>query len=410
MNKKGITSQTVLMITSAFPGDVDDGQGIIIARLAESLVELNQRVIILAPHSIGVPFRYNYRNVLVYRFPFFIPLKYEKLAQTPGMLYHLSNTAIGKIQLPLLMCCELIATLLICRKEQVSIIHTHWILPHGIIGVLVGTLLSIPHICSIHGTDVTVTHSYPILSAVIRNIACRCDHITVNSRYTREVLMSCSKDLIPPMIIPMGVDNTMTETLCWDIARQKEEKHLILYVGRLIKWKGVHILIQAMKLVTTHIPDASLVIVGYGGCMGRLQDMVNELHLSSMIIFTGRVSNKELSTWYQKASVFVLPSISVEGQTEGLGVVLLEAMAAGVPVIGSNIGGIPDIIEDGINGLLVPPEDPKALAEAIIRILSNPDLMEEFQKTGLDIVRERFSWDVIAEEFIENYREIIQNS
>jgi len=397
---------TVLMITSSFPGDENDGQGIIIARLAESLVELNQRVIILAPHSYGIPYRYNHRNVLVYRFPYFLPLNYEILAKSPGMLFHLS-TNIGKIQLPLLIFSELIASLLICRKERISIINTHWILPHGIIGVICGFLFSIPHICSVHGTDVTITRQYPILSPVIRHIARWCDQITVNSRYTRDILMSCCKDQPPPIIIPMGVDNTLAVSIGGDSSFPKDmEKPLILYVGRLIKWKGVHILIQAMKQVTSIIPGASLVIVGDGVCMSRLKCLVKELNLESRVEFAGRVSNKVLITWYQKASVFVLPSISVDGQTEGLGVVLLEAMKAGVPVIGSKIGGIPDIINDGVNGFLVPPEDPVVLSDRIIWLLENYEIRRNIARAGLETVKEKFGWENIGRQFVEVYDQI----
>jgi glycosyltransferase involved in cell wall biosynthesis len=91
-------------------------------------------------------------------------------------------------------------------------------------------------------------------------------------------------------------------------------------------------------------------------------------------------------------------------------VVLLEAMASGVPVIGSNIGGIPDIIEDGVNGLLVSPGDPQGLADAIIQILENPELAARFREAGLKTVRDRFSWDKISDQFIEVYQEVLHES
>jgi len=100
----------------------------------------------------------------------------------------------------------------------------------------------------------------------------------------------------------------------------------------------------------------------------------------------------------------------VNNQTEGLGVVLLEVMASGVPVIGSNTGGIPDIIKDGVNGLLVQPGDPKALADAIIRIFEDRDLADRLREAGLETVKGRFSWDKISDQFIEVYREVLHES
>jgi glycosyltransferase involved in cell wall biosynthesis len=125
----------------------------------------------------------------------------------------------------------------------------------------------------------------------------------------------------------------------------------------------------------------------------------------------GKVTDAELNQAYLGSTLFVLPSTERKGFVmEGLGVVLLEAMASGVPAIGSNTGGIPDIIEDGVNGLLVPPGDPDALAEAIIRILEDQDLADRFREAGLETVKGRFSWDKISDQFIEVYREVLHES
>ena len=188
------------------------------------------------------------------------------------------------------------------------------------------------------------------------------------------------------------------------------ETGLILFVGRLIDWKGVHTLVSSVKKVRDTVRNARLVIVGDGPERKSLADRVKELGLEDSVTFTGQVSDEELKDYYSRASVFVLPSITVNNQTEGLGVVLLEAMASGIPVIGSNTGGIPDIIEDKVNGLLVPPGDPDALAEAIIRIFEDRDLADRFREAGLETVKGRFSWDKISDQFIEVYREVLHES
>lgn len=188
------------------------------------------------------------------------------------------------------------------------------------------------------------------------------------------------------------------------------ETDVILFVGRLIDWKGVNILVSSMKKVRDTVRNARLVIVGDGPERKSLADRVKELGLEDSVTFTGQVSGMELKDYYSRASVFVLPSITVNNQTEGLGVVLLEAMASGVPVIGSNTGGIPDIIEDGVNGLLVQPGDPKALADAIIRILSDLALADRFREAGIKTVSERFSWDRIGDQFTMVYQEVLHES
>ena len=393
----------ILMITSSFPCNYQDGQGVIIARLAESLASLNYKIIILAPHYQELPLHYYYGDISVFRFPYFFPFKEEILATTPGMFYHISNTIIGKLQLPFLFFSELIAALLICRKERVDIIHTHWIIPHGIIGIFTGNFFGIPHVSSIHGTDVTIARQYSFLSKMIRFIGKRCDAITVNSSYIREVFLSCGRNLPYPILIPMGVDLSIFNCVKQVNREDIYHKPLILFIGRLIRWKGIHILIQAMRLLIKDYPEASLVIAGDGVCLKKLKELVSKLGIESSVLFTGNIPGNEIISWYSKADIFILPSITDNNLTEGLGVVLLEAMASGVPVIGSNSGGIPDIIEDGVNGLLVPPGDPDALNTAIIRIIEDPDLAEKFRNAGLKTVRERFSWDQIAARFMEIY-------
>ena len=123
--------------------------------------------------------------------------------------------------------------------------------------------------------------------------------------------------------------------------------------------------------------------------------------------FAGKVSQEELPDYYAAANVFVLPSVVTRsGDTEGLGVVLLEAMAQGVPVVACDVGGIPDVVKDGETGLLVRQRDPEDLAEKIIRLLEEPGLKDELVRTGREHVRTTFSWERIVALFHRLYREL----
>lgn len=153
--------------------------------------------------------------------------------------------------------------------------------------------------------------------------------------------------------------------------------------------------------------DIQLIIIGDGPNREELIRLSDNLQMRSLICFLTKQDRLSLLSYYQNADIFVLPSIIFQNQTEGLGVVLLEAMASGVPVIGSNIGGIPDIIKDNVNGLLVPPGDSRALAMSIIMILQDPDLAERLRKAGLETVKEHFSWNAITEQFIDIYRDLL---
>ena len=176
---------------------------------------------------------------------------------------------------------------------------------------------------------------------------------------------------------------------------------LVLFVGMLIFLKGVHILIQAMELVIRRIPDAKLLIIGRGGYKGQLEKLVSELGLERKVEFVDYVAQAGLRDYMGMCQMLVLPSLS-----EGLGRVLIEAMACGKPVIGTNVGGIPSLIRDGVNGFLVPPNDPQAIAEKIIYLLSQEDKAKRMGAKGKEFVARTFS----TEKYVEGYARVLDES
>ena len=162
---------------------------------------------------------------------------------------------------------------------------------------------------------------------------------------------------------------------------------------------------MAMKDVIKVFPNAKLIIGGSGPEKDKLVKLCDDLDLKNNVIFVGYIDNADLPKYYASSDVFVLPSIETKGgDTEGLGVVLLEAMACGTPVIGSNIGGITDIIIDNKTGFLTQPENAENIAEKIIELLSNKGTRQMVSDNGLITIQENFSWDVVTNEFIETYQ------
>lgn len=176
----------------------------------------------------------------------------------------------------------------------------------------------------------------------------------------------------------------------------------ILYVGVLTPLKGIHFLIDAFASLAPTFHQARLVIVGHEANKPyalELRKQVERLGLKGQVQFLHAMPQEELAKWMQKASVFVLPSTS-----EGLGRVLVESMATGTPVIGSNVGGVPEIVKDGVTGFLVPPGDTAALAERIRWLLERPgDGYEMGQRARA--FAQRFS---STESYVQGYREIFQ--
>jgi glycosyltransferase involved in cell wall biosynthesis len=151
-------------------------------------------------------------------------------------------------------------------------------------------------------------------------------------------------------------------------------------VCRLEPQKGLSYLLLAMKIILAKFPETRLEIVGDGSLLGELQDLNKKLGISNSVFFFGKFA--EVIPFYNRMDIFVLPSLY-----EGFGIVLLEAMASGVPVVATNVDGIKEVIIDGESGILIPPKSPEAIAGAVIKIIENPQLASGLIEQGFKRAR-----------------------
>ena len=198
-------------------------------------------------------------------------------------------------------------------------------------------------------------------------------------------------------IIPNGVEVTTLAAL----QTTQPVAHRIVTVARLSWEKGLDVLLQALTLVRAQIADVSLVIVGDGPLRASLEQQVDRLGLRAAVTLRGKLPHKEALQEIALGELFVCPSLA-----EGLGIVFLEAQALGVPVIGTRVGGIPDVIEDGVTGLLVAPQDAPALAQAMTRLLEDRTLAKPLVDRATTRLQ-RFDWSVIADEMDQVYRSLL---
>ncbi len=212
--------------------------------------------------------------------------------------------------------------------------------------------------------------------------------VMANSRYTARAVAAAYR--VKPERLHMcykSVDPTRYRAARALRAALPPHPPRVLFVGGNMQRKGLPTLIRAMPLVRRAAPDAELCVVGRDTAVGRMQALARAEGVAGAVRFLGLQRQEELVASYAAADVFALPSL-----TEAFGVALLEAMAAGVPVVGARVGGIPEIVEHERNGLLVVPDVPDALAQAIIRLLQDAALRQRLAAAGLESV-ERFSLD-----------------
>lgn len=389
----------ILVLTTTFPRWQNDVVPPFVYHLSRRLQENGLEILVLAPHHPGAKKFEVMDGIKVYRFPYFIPSRYETLAYGPGVIPNFKRSILAKVQLPLLLFSELLYAMLLVRREKVDVINSHWLLPSGFVGIVCKSLLKTPNIVVVHGSDVNISKASGILSWLCSYVLEHSDRITVNSSYIKDTVISVNHRVADKVkYLPMGVDAPVSPPQANNIKERYGAKHLVFSIGRLIDWKGMNYLVMAMGEVVKKVPGTKLIIGGSGTERKNLERIAAEMGLEDAVIFPGYIEKSALPGYYAAADVFVLPSINLNGQTEALGIVLLEAMASGTPVIGSNVGGIPDIIEDGYNGFLVPEKSPGDLADRIVKLLLDNGLAKRFSANGLATVNERFLWNDIGRE------------
>jgi len=182
------------------------------------------------------------------------------------------------------------------------------------------------------------------------------------------------------------------------------DEPLVVTALRLIKWKSPDLLISAFARVLEVVPDAKLVIAGSGREEDNLSRQIKGLNITDSVFMVGKLAKEKVAQLMAAANVFVLPS-----KMESFGLSLLEASAAGVPVVCANAGGVPEVFQDGFNGLLYPPGDDDAMAKAIIRLLQDRELAKKISANAVETAS-RFTWERTAEQTLRVYKEVLQEN
>ena len=208
------------------------------------------------------------------------------------------------------------------------------------------------------------------------------------------------------VVIPNGIDSDRFDSRPCAKEYPTHEVgggHIILYVGRLVYRKGIHVLVKAMPQILRELPDAQLLIAGEGVMGDFIKLLIKSLDLKDHVKLMGFVPNEMLPDLYGLSQVFVLPSL----YCESFGITLLEAMASGKPVVASNVGGVPEVVEDEVTGLLFRKGDERDLADGVLRVMSDHDLALKLAEKARRSVEDNFSWFVVADKIESLYEELL---
>jgi glycosyltransferase involved in cell wall biosynthesis len=392
----------ILVATSTFPRWKNDTDPPFVHELAKRLTG-DLDVTVLAPSYPGALAREEMSGLQVYRFRYFFK-KLELLAGSEGILPTLKKNSLFYLLVPFFLLGELRALIKLTKKIKPDVIHAHWILPQGIIAALAKTITGVPYIVTTHGGDIYGMQG-KFSNALKRYALHNAAHTTVVSKDIGQTIKKKFGSDIPIDVIPMGVDSQLFHPDKENSDIRKKYKiagPFLLYVGRLTEKKGVKYLIEAMPHVLESFPECRLLLIGTGEEHQKLLRLTKSFGLQGSVIFGGAIPNSELPQYFATADIFIGPSIQAEGgDTEGFGLTFVEAAMSGCIVVGTDVGGISDIIQDGETGFLVKEKNPHAIADTLCSILQQIDTLADIKTAARQKMISQFDWQVIAGKYQE---------
>ena len=392
--------RTILITASTYPRWDGDNTPAFVKQFAEELAARGDNPIVLAPHAPGAKTYEVNAGVRVRRYRYFFPSKSQNVAYEGGAVNKIKKTPLYALKVTALIGSLFIHTLIYAISKRADVLNPHWVVPQGFAAVLVKFLTGKRVVLTVHGGDI-FNLTGKTMTKIKRFVLKHCDEVCPNSEAT---MLGCKaiydRDY---KIIPMGI--YMEKFHRVDPVKALQEKYelsdvTILFAGRLAEVKGVRYLLEAAKQLVDNGMNFKLLIVGDGPLKSDFQSYINTNHLERYVTLVGWIDASELNDYYGIADVFVGPSLS-----EPQGLVFVEALASSTPVIASNVGGIVDIVSNGVNGYLVEPKSSQAIADKLQYLMRHREVLKKFSDNARQSVENRFSWENTAEQYSNLFKE-----
>ncbi len=381
----------LLVLTHNYPRWYGDHAGIFVSLLCRRLIEHSIQPIVLAPHDAGAPEYEENSGVVIHRFRYGSDEE-ETLAYRGNMHQIVTGSLTGLTRFRRYLRTYKHAAMRLIEDDGADVIAGHWLVPAAL--VMRSFKENLPMILSSHGSDIRLIGiagglPYKYLKSFCRRLS----RWTFVSSYLRDQVLKMDSQLSDQLeVLPLPHDETIFRI---DPSVSKEE-YLIVAVTRFTEQKRVGHLIDSFRHVYDSTPEARMEIYGVGPLKSQIESKIQSLALTNRITIHEPIPQDELRVVYNRASVVVLNSCR-----EGFGLALSEAMLCGTAVVGVDSGGIPDIIEHEKRGLLAPPDNSEALAEALGRMLSDRTLRQKLAQAGHEFAIEHYASGPLAKRYAE---------
>lgn len=374
----------ILMLSWEYPPRVVGGISRVVHDLSHKLVQEGHDVTVVTYRDGNVPYIEDDNGVMVYRVDNFMISSNNLIDWTMQLNFNMI-AKVGEI---------------IAEKGSFDVIHAHdWLVAYA--AKTLKTAYRIPLVCTIHATEAGRNsgirdEQQRYINDTEWMLTYESSEVIVNSNYMRSELQRLFGLPYEKInVIPNGVNLNMYDGIekDYDFRRRyaMDNEKIILFMGRLVYEKGIQTLIAAMPKILNHYHDAKLLIAGKGGMIDELRNQVNYLGLGNKVYFTGYLGSKDVQRMYKCADVSVFPSTY-----EPFGIVALEAMLSGTPVVVSDVGGLNEIVDHGVNGMKSYAGNANSLADSILALLFDQKLCDTVTKNAISKVKDEYNWTKIT--------------
>jgi len=389
------------MITTSYPRFPGDGVGSFMEPIAKGVAARGHEVHLVAPWHPSITRGRSEDGV---HFHFF---RYAPTASLNFFGYAESLRADTRLRsaiwavAPLAFAAGAFKALRVAQKRRATVVHAHWVIPGGVIALPASVRR--PLVVSLHGSDVFVAERNTLAGQAARAVFGRSQWVTACSDDLRGRAIALGADSARSETVPYGVD---TSRFAPGAAVRDEVRRafdlgdgpVIVSAGRLVRKKGFEFLIDAIRSLRASFPTARLVIAGDGDLRGELT--ARSADLGSAVRLVGNQSQDVIARLAAAADIVAVPSVHDEaGNVDGLPNFALEALATATPVVATNVGGLPDVIDDGRTGRIVPERDAPALTRALSEMLTDRDHARAMGLAARAMVTRDFGWARVAERF-----------
>lgn len=407
----------IAVLAHSFPRFPGDTHGTFVKHLCEAVARLGHEVHVLIPSDPEIRDDPN-SPLKIHTFTYFFSGSRQVLGYSRTLKRDVAMRLGAYLQSPSYFYFGYRALLKLVRQEGIDLMHVHWHLPNGWIAHRVSQKTGVPFATTLHGSDIFMAEK-PGLRQLAANALRTVSHVTSCSADLQQRLLTLGGDthrdahtkkvlLVANGTEVVSRDEPPSSASLDTKVPPVDGERLLVGIGRMVDKKGFRYLLDALPALFEKHPDVRLVLAGGGDLLPTLQAQAQSLGLGDRVLFPGMLAHDEVLALLTRAEVFVMPSVRDEkGNIDGLPIVVLEAMAAGRPIVATDLAGMPLAVDHDKTGLLVPEKDPAALTQALDQLLADPGTARAMGEAGRQKIETDLSWDAIARRHDALYRQAV---